>query len=68
MTDLYNPAFTMHTITGILGDSLTDLRKKGEHIDDRVMHLYLDLVVAKLKAAAEIDALATEGRYASPND
>lgn len=39
--------------------------------DDRVMHLYLDLVVDKLKtAAAAIDGLAAaRGRgFASPND
>lgn len=62
MTDLYNPTFTLDTITSILGDSLAELKRRGEKIDDRVMHLYLDLVVAKLKTATEIDS------FASPND
>lgn len=56
----YNPAIRLDTITGALGDALADLRRKGEKIDDRVMHLYLDLVVAKLKTAAKLDRLATE--------
>lgn len=62
MTDLYDPAIRLSTVTGILGDSLVEIKRRGEKIDDRVMHLYLDLVVAKLKTAAEID------RLASPND
>lgn len=61
----YNPAIHLDTITGALGDALADLKRKGEKIDDRVMHLYLDLVVAKLRTAAEIDKLAD---FASPND
>jgi hypothetical protein len=52
VTDLYDPAIRLSTITGVLGDALTEMHKRGEKIDDRVMRLYLDLVVDKLKTAA----------------
>ena len=70
MTDLYDPAIRLSTITGAAGDALAELKRRGEKIDDRVMHLYLDLVVAKLKTAAAIDGLAAaRGRgFVSPND
>lgn len=63
----YDPRIPLSTITGAMGDSLAELHRRGEKPDDRVMHLYLDLVVAKLKTAAEIDDLA-RGELASPND
>jgi len=70
VTDLYDPAIRLSTITGAMGDALTEMHKRGEKIDDRVMCLYLDLVVDKLKTAAAIDGpAAARGRgFASPND
>lgn len=68
--DRYDPKLPLSTITGCCGDALIEMRQRGEKIDDRVMHLYLDLVVAKLKTAASIDQLAASGvqDLASPND
>ena len=65
MTD---PAIRLSTITGVLGDALTEMHKRGEKIDDRVMRLYLDLVVDKLKTAADLDALAEKARVQKRKD